>query len=329
RPAVRRPGRRHLRRAGGVGDARVHPAAETVLPGGARGRRVTVKLRRREGRNQHPERSLPERHAPGLEARGDARSRAGPGRAGRPRRRPGRGRARRRGRTAHCPRAGRSRGPRSGAATRGAQEPVPPGARFPGPGHGPGWRIAAERGAEAAPARLGHRDLPRPRRAARPALSVTPLAAPAAMQPARSVRGIVAMLLAVGFFSLMDGGLKHLAGHYPPLQVAALRGLSALPLVTAWVLLSGRFHTLWRVRWGLHLLRAVLSVGMLAAFAYGLDRMPLASAYALFFVAPLLITALSVPLLGEKVGPRRWVAIGVGLLGVLVALRPGGQGMAS
>lgn len=155
------------------------------------------------------------------------------------------------------------------------------------------------------------------------------MAAPAAMPPARSVRGIVAMLLAVGFFSLMDGGLKHLAGHYPPLQVAALRGLSALPLVTAWVLLSGRFHTLWRVRWGLHLLRAVLSVGMLAAFAYGLDRMPLASAYALFFVAPLLITALSVPLLGEKVGPRRWVAIGVGLLGVLVALRPGGQGMAS
>jgi len=149
------------------------------------------------------------------------------------------------------------------------------------------------------------------------------------MDASRNLRGIVAMLLAVGCFSLMDGGLKHLAGHYPPMQVAALRGLSALPLVTLWVLASGRFHTLWRVRWGMHVLRAGMSVGMLAAFAYAIHRMPLSSAYALFFVAPLLITALSVPLLGEKVGPRRWMAIAVGLVGVLVALRPGGQGVAS
>ncbi|KAA2283965.1 DMT family transporter [Arenimonas fontis] len=149
------------------------------------------------------------------------------------------------------------------------------------------------------------------------------------MESSRNLRGIVAMLLAVGCFSLMDGGLKHLAGHYPPLQVAALRGLSALPLVSLWVLASGRFHTLWRVRWGLHLLRAGLSIGMLAAFAYAIHRMPLTSAYALFFVAPLLITALSVPLLGEKVGLRRWAAIGAGLAGVLVALRPGGEGVAS
>src|SRR5690606_40149784 len=88
------------------------------------------------------------------------------------------------------------------------------------------------------------------------------------MDASRNLRGIVAMLLAVGCFSLMDGGLKHLAGHYPPMQVAALRGLSALPLVTLWVLASGRFHTLWRVRWGMHVLRAGMSVGMLAAFAY-------------------------------------------------------------
>jgi drug/metabolite transporter (DMT)-like permease len=59
------------------------------------------------------------------------------------------------------------------------------------------------------------------------------------------------------------------------------------------------------------------------AFFLGLAALPLADGVAIFFVAPLLITALSVPLLGEKVGPRRWAAVGAGLLGVLVMLRPG------
>jgi drug/metabolite transporter (DMT)-like permease len=142
-----------------------------------------------------------------------------------------------------------------------------------------------------------------------------------------NVRGVVAMLAAVGLFSLMDGGLKHLSAHYPPMQVAAIRGLSALPLVMAWVGVTGAAGTLWRIRWPLHLLRGALSIAMLAAFAYALKRMPLTGAYALFFVAPLMITALSVPLLGEKVGPRRWAAIGVGLVGVLVVLRPTGEGV--
>ena len=142
-------------------------------------------------------------------------------------------------------------------------------------------------------------------------------------------RGIVAMLVAVGFFSLMDGGLKHLSGHYPAMQVAAIRGLSSLPLVLLWVAASGTVATLWKVRWPVHLLRGALSILMLSAFAYALKRMPMTGAYALFFVAPLLITALSVPLLGERVGPRRWTAIAVGLLGVLVVLRPTGEGVLS
>ncbi|KFN50269.1 DMT family transporter [Arenimonas composti] len=143
-----------------------------------------------------------------------------------------------------------------------------------------------------------------------------------------NLRGIVAMLCAVAMFSLMDGGLKQLSGHYPPLQVAAIRSWASLPLVAAWLLASGAtVGSLWRIRWPLHLLRGGLSVAMLAAFTYAIKRMPLSSAYALFFIAPLVITALSVPLLGEKVGPRRWVAIAVGMLGVLVVLRPTGEGV--
>jgi drug/metabolite transporter (DMT)-like permease len=97
--------------------------------------------------------------------------------------------------------------------------------------------------------------------------------------------------------------------------------------VVAWVLATGTVVGLLKIRWRLHLLRAGLSIMMLSAFAFALKQMPMTSAYAIFFVAPLLITALSVPMLGEHVGPRRWAAIAVGLVGVLVVLRPTGEGL--
>ena len=140
-------------------------------------------------------------------------------------------------------------------------------------------------------------------------------------------RGMLLMLASVALFSLMDAGLKLLSAHYPPFQVAALRGLSSLPLVLAWALWTVGPGALLRVRWSLHLLRGVLGIAMMASFVYALKRLPLSTAYSIFFVAPLLITALSVPILGEKVGPRRWSAIAVGLVGVLVVLRPTGEGM--
>lgn len=140
---------------------------------------------------------------------------------------------------------------------------------------------------------------------------------------------IVMMLTAVALFALMDAGLKLLSPHYPPLQVAALRGLASLPLVLVWVLWTAKPATLWRVHWPLHLLRGVLGIGMMFGFVYGLRTMPLSTAYAITFVAPMLVTAMAGPLLGERVGPGRWAAIVVGLVGVLVILRPTGQGMAT
>lgn len=135
------------------------------------------------------------------------------------------------------------------------------------------------------------------------------------------------MLAAVLMFALMDAGLKLLSSQYPPLQVAALRGLSSLPLVTVWVLATVPARSLLRVHWPLHLLRGVLGVAMMAGFVYGLRTMPLSTAYAITFVAPLLVTAMAGPLLKEKVGAARWTAIGIGLVGVLVILRPTGEGM--
>ncbi len=138
---------------------------------------------------------------------------------------------------------------------------------------------------------------------------------------------IIYMLVAVALFALMDAGLKLLSPHYPALQVAALRGASALPLVLTWSLLTIGARGLLRVHWPLHLLRGALGVAMMAGFVYGLRTMPLSTAYAITFIAPLLVTAMAVPILGEKVGPRRWAAIFVGLIGVLVVLRPTGEGM--
>jgi len=142
-------------------------------------------------------------------------------------------------------------------------------------------------------------------------------------------RAMLTMLVAVAMFAMMDAGLKQLSTYYPAFQVASLRGAASLPLVLVWALATGGIGPLLRVRWSLHLLRGVLGVAMMATFVYAVARLPLSTTYSIFFVAPLLITALSVPVLGEKVGPRRWTAIAVGLIGVIVLLRPTGQGMVS
>jgi drug/metabolite transporter (DMT)-like permease len=143
-----------------------------------------------------------------------------------------------------------------------------------------------------------------------------------------NLRGIVLMLLAMAALSVMDATMKQLVGHYSPIQVAALRGLVSLPFVIAWVYYRERtFRTLFRVRWRWHLARGVLAVVMLTSFIYAISGMPLSEAYTLFFVAPLMITALSVPLLKEHVDRRRWIAILTGFAGVLIVLRPGFVGM--
>lgn len=85
----------------------------------------------------------------------------------------------------------------------------------------------------------------------------------------------------------------------------------------------GGFRMLKTRLWKWHLLRTALAVGAMYGFFYGLSKMPLVNALTLGFTAPLMVTALSVPFLGEQVGWRRWLAVSVGFLGTLVMLRPG------
>jgi drug/metabolite transporter (DMT)-like permease len=142
-------------------------------------------------------------------------------------------------------------------------------------------------------------------------------------------RGIAMMLLACMAFSLMDAVMKQLVTDFPAIQVTAMRAISALPIIVAYVHWRGAWATLWRIRWPLHLFRVVLGVLMLTLFAFALKRLPLTEAYTLFYISPLAIAALSIPFLGEKVAKASWIAIVIGLIGVLVVLKPTGSGMVS
>jgi RarD protein len=143
------------------------------------------------------------------------------------------------------------------------------------------------------------------------------------------LRGIAYMVSAVFVFSIMDSLLKRLSSHYGPLQISSLRCISS------WLFLL--LPIAWQKTWAelrprnprLHLFRAVLGVGLLTSFIFAVHRLSLAQTYSLFLAAPLLMTALSVPIHGEKVTGKRWLAIVVGLGGVLVILQPWGKGSIS
>ncbi|MBC8027831.1 MAG: DMT family transporter [Steroidobacteraceae bacterium] len=138
--------------------------------------------------------------------------------------------------------------------------------------------------------------------------------------------GMTAMLGAVAAFAFMDAGLKLLTAHYPAAEVAALRGLSALPIVFVWSMAAGGLRQLIEVRWPLHLVRGVLSVILMITFSFALKELSLAKTYSLFFVGPLMIAILSMVMLGERVRAPQWIAIACGFGGVLIVLNPGTTG---
>jgi drug/metabolite transporter (DMT)-like permease len=142
-----------------------------------------------------------------------------------------------------------------------------------------------------------------------------------------ALRGILLMLGAVAVFSTMDALIKHLAAGYSPLQIIFFRNLFAfLPLLP--VLARGDGLGLLRTRrLGSHFGRAAMGFGAMICFFTAFALMPLADVVAISLSAPIFVTAFSVPLLAERVGPRRWAAVLVGFLGVLVMVRPGGEGL--
>jgi drug/metabolite transporter (DMT)-like permease len=148
----------------------------------------------------------------------------------------------------------------------------------------------------------------------------------AVRSPSRErLRGIVSMVAAVFAFSLMDALMKRVSVHYGPLQVSCMRCVSSLLCLLLTLAWQRSWASLRAAMPLLHLMRAALGIGMLATFVYAVHLLTLAQTYSVILMAPLLMTALSVPLYGEKVSGRRWLAIVVGLSGVLVILQPWGQ----
>lgn len=137
-----------------------------------------------------------------------------------------------------------------------------------------------------------------------------------------TMKAIGMMSLGVCFLSAMDLALKQLVEHYPSMQVVFLRCITSAPLLATWILIRNR--RAFRVKYPKdHLLRAVIGLIMLFAISESFRELQLSDAYAIFFAAPLLITILSGPILGEKAGPYRLAAAAVGFVGVLIVLQPG------
>ena len=143
---------------------------------------------------------------------------------------------------------------------------------------------------------------------------------------ARNPRLLAILSVVGGLFVIIinDAVTKWLSGDYPVHQIVLIRSVVAIP-ITIFVLapLEGS-RIQWRTEnpW-LNIARGVLLAIANLGYFLGLAALPLADTMTLFFIAPLLITALSVPFLGERVGWRRWLAVLVGMLGVIVMLRPG------
>ncbi|MGF1503432.1 MAG: DMT family transporter [Paracoccaceae bacterium] len=135
-------------------------------------------------------------------------------------------------------------------------------------------------------------------------------------------RAIAFVLGAVVCLSVNDMLIKALSGDYPLHQMVFVRSATGILFSIAMLQFEGGFAALRTDRPGLHALRAGFLVVANMTFFAALAVMPLAAATALFFVSPLFITLLSIPVLGERVGPRRLAAVGVGLCGVAVMLAP-------
>jgi len=130
------------------------------------------------------------------------------------------------------------------------------------------------------------------------------------------------ILLGVAAISVNDMLIKRLSGGYPLHQIVFTRSAIGIVLGLLLVKLEGGFHLLKTRQPGLHLLRGLLIVISNMSFFLALSVLPLAEATALFFAAPLFITLLSIPVLGEKVGPLRLGAVIVGFIGVVIMMRP-------
>jgi drug/metabolite transporter (DMT)-like permease len=144
------------------------------------------------------------------------------------------------------------------------------------------------------------------------------------LHPVRDQKhGIFYMILMTGCVVSMDALAKLLSGEMPLLMVVWGRFLFNFIFIALFFLRQGHRNLARTAKFGLQFLRSLLGLSATLAFWGALVFLPLADCVAIAFISPLLVTALSVPLLGEKVGVHRWVVVIMGFIGVLIIIRPG------
>jgi S-adenosylmethionine uptake transporter len=139
----------------------------------------------------------------------------------------------------------------------------------------------------------------------------------------RNLKGAGFAILAFALYATHDVFIKMLGATFAPFQIVFFSTLLSFPLITLMLMRDRTNGTLIPVHPWWTAIRTGCSVVIAGTAFYAFSTLPLAEVYAILFAAPMLITVLSIPILGERVGIHRWAAVIVGLIGVLIVLRPG------
>ena len=146
-----------------------------------------------------------------------------------------------------------------------------------------------------------------------------------ASPPSYPGHGILLILVAIGCFSSMTASVKYLSADYSVFQIIFFRNIVPLPIVLAVLLYKGGVAALRSHRPGLQLVRNLLGVTSNLCLFFALGYLALSDATAIQFTNPLMVTALSALVLGDRVGPRRWCAVALGFAAVLLMVSPTGN----
>jgi drug/metabolite transporter (DMT)-like permease len=139
------------------------------------------------------------------------------------------------------------------------------------------------------------------------------------------LRGIMLSLLATTVFAASDTTSKFLTESMPVVEIAWIRYLIFV-LFCGWLARTADVRALWPRSVTLQVVRGLCVVGSAVLFVFGIRSMQMAQASTISFISPLMITVLSIPILGEVVGLRRWAATAAGMLGVIIVARPSAGG---
>lgn len=138
-----------------------------------------------------------------------------------------------------------------------------------------------------------------------------------------TIRGISLLVTALLIFTVQDAGVKYLTERYEVIQILTWRIMAVVLILGCIAQYKHGWRFLKTHRWPLMFLRGALAFAAFTNYYFALSYLPLADAATVYMTAPLFVTALSVPLLGERVGIRRWLAVITGFAAVVFMLNPG------